>query len=98
MPMPLHVGLGMLGDAPCPSVEQLLGITDISDPCQGANLPIATPALDNTVYGTFTPAQENSLLTATGAANPANFIVSPWMLAAAAGLFIVFASMGGGRR
>jgi hypothetical protein len=39
---PYSGGRGM-GDAPCPSIEQLQGIVDINDPCQSAALPISVP-------------------------------------------------------
>lgn len=38
-------GRGM-GDAPCPSLQQLQGISDPSDPCQGyQDLPLSQPGL-----------------------------------------------------
>lgn len=42
---PMMGGRGM-GDATCPSLQQLQGITDVNDPCQGyQNLPVSNPGL-----------------------------------------------------
>jgi len=77
MQMRMHAQYAQgLGDAPCPSTEQLLGISDPNDPCQfaSAGLPAATPALDATVFGSLT----NLAPTPTQAT-----AINPWLLAAA---------------
>jgi hypothetical protein len=60
------VGRGM-GDASCPSAEQLMGVSDPSDPCQNpvAGLPVSTVptlAMPSTLLpSTATPAQQAAL-------------------------------------
>jgi hypothetical protein len=46
---PMNLGIGQT--APCPSLEQLMGITDPSDPCQAANItgqPVSQPTITGT--------------------------------------------------
>ncbi len=45
--------IGGLGVDPCPSVEQLTGIVDASDPCQNGTAVSMTPAI---ISSTATPA------------------------------------------
>jgi len=44
-------GFRGLGDATCPSAEQLAGITDPSDPCQGLTVPVGTSVVSSSVLG-----------------------------------------------
>jgi hypothetical protein len=38
-----HIGDATVQTAPCPSLEQLMGITDLNDPCQAANAGLTPP-------------------------------------------------------
>lgn len=89
MNMRQHFMQGLGESAICPSVEQLMGVTDLSDPCQGSSFPIATPALDAIVYGSLTPAQMSAVSGVPVAAQTNATAISPWVIAAAAALLIL---------
>ena len=44
-----------LGDATCPSLEQLQGITDITDPCQNPSLAPSSPSMLTCPSGLMVP-------------------------------------------
>jgi hypothetical protein len=92
-------GRGM-GDT-CPSLEQLQGVVDIMDPCQGsavANLPITSPTLP-TLFpgGTVAPAQFDNPISQVQAYVSANPSLIYWGVGGVL-LFLVVSSLGGRRR
>lgn len=38
-----HIGDTAVATAPCPSLEQLMGVVDLNDPCQAANAGLTPP-------------------------------------------------------
>jgi hypothetical protein len=92
-----------LGDAQCPSLQQLLGEADAADPCQAAlatstSTPdAATASVVLPYFGAFTPAAATNVLAQqTGMTSAVSGGMSTWMLAAIAIGFILIAQ--GGRR
>lgn len=78
-----------LGDAVCPSLDQLMGVVDINDPCQAAN------ASGNPISGS-TDTTTNVLTQATGTAPVLGVSSTAWMVMGGVLLGLVF--IGGGRR
>lgn len=93
---PRYRGLGQA--AGCPSLEQLMGITDPTDPCQQASTSVAGVA--STCYNTSTgspvscPVAGNVQTTPPAAVGPLGLPSSltadmPWILAGIAAILVV---------
>lgn len=77
-----------MGQAPCPSMNQLMGINDPTDPCQSAGI---TNTQLSDIKNFFYQAGVDSATPDTTSALPS------WLLPAGIGL-IVFVLIAGGRR
>lgn len=108
----MTLGVGNIGDAGCPSLQQLMGIVDSSDPCQS----VASPDITGNI--TPDPFGATYCLSGPGPLSPGQiycpgvldtyqnssqeFFASqssglPWWLIPV-GVLVVFAAMGAGRR
>lgn len=71
-------GLGQ-GAAECPSLEQLMGITDINDPCQSGAIPVISPALSTDITSLISaginPTSGGSIPSVGASAGTANWVL-----------------------
>jgi hypothetical protein len=94
-----------MGQAPCPSMQQLQGIADINDPCQnpsagpmlppGTTAAVTQPQWSSIVSNLFTPPGVPS---SAGGTTPVSAGIPGWAIAAGVGLLAIVLIGGGGRR
>jgi len=102
-------GLRGLGDAQCPSLEQLQGIVDINDPCQSPPVVSQAGSIVPTPYGmsvpivagtSWNPAWLSSILSSAVGPGPGVSSSPPWglILGVGGGLVLLSAVFSRGRR
>ena len=89
-------GFGGFGQANCPSMEQLMGITDVNDPCQlpaaGLPLPTSTAAMVGPVTAGASPFSSTSPTGLVGSSLPS------WLLPVGIGVVVLFFLAGAMKR
>ena len=89
----MKINLGAMGDsgAQCPSIQQLTGVADITDPCQSSSLPPSVTSTDSAILNSISP----SILASSGISTGSGISTTTLGLAVIAVVAVVF--MGGKR-